>query len=167
MAFKEIRRMQTSTSRGTRALIAAAAIAATSAALLAPWHAAHAQLGNLLNQSGSSGSTSGALGNLGGLGSSLSGSSVTSNSMGNVTGLLQFCIKNNYLNADTAGNVKDSLLSKLPGGASTTDSGYEKGTGGILTAGDGQQLDLSGSGLKQAATKQVCDKILSQAKSML
>lgn len=63
--------------------------------------------------------------------------------------------------------MKDSLLSKLPGGASTTDSGYEKGTSGILTSGNGQQLDLSGSGLKQAATKQVCDKILSQAKSML
>ncbi|WP_322041887.1 DUF2501 domain-containing protein [Paraburkholderia sp. J67] len=155
--------MQTFTTRGVRALIAATGIAA---ALLAPWHGAQAQLGNLLNQSGSSGSTSGALGNLGGLGS-LSGSSVTSNSMGNVTGLLQYCIKNNYLNADTAGNVKDSLLSKLPGGASTTDSGYEKGTSGILTAGNGQQLDLSGSGLKQAATKQVCDKVLSQAKSML
>ncbi len=158
--------MQTSTSRGTRALIAVTATAAMAAALLAPWHTAQAQLGNLLNQGGDSGSTSGALGNLGGLGS-LSGSSVSSNSMGNVTGLLQFCIKNNYLNADAAGNVKDSLLSKLPGGASTTDSGYEKGSSGILTAGNGQQLDLSGSGLKQAATKQVCDKILSQAKSML
>ncbi|QGZ58082.1 DUF2501 domain-containing protein [Paraburkholderia acidiphila] len=141
-------------------------------ALLAPWGAAQAQLGNLLNQGGagganSGGSAQGALGNLGGLGSSLSAPSLTSNSLGNVTGVLQYCIKNNYLNADAASNVKDSLLSKLPGGANTTDSGYTQGTSGILTAGNGQKLDLSGSGLKEQATKQVCDKILSQAKSML
>ena len=159
--------MHTSALRGARALIAAAGVAA---ALLAPWNAAQAQLGNLLNQAGGSGSTSGAagsLGNLGNLGSALSGSSVTSGSLGNVTGLLQYCIKNNYLNADSASSVKDSLLSKLPGGASTTDSGYTQGTNGILTAGNGSQLDLSGNGLKEAATRQVCDKILTQAKSML
>ena len=156
--------MRTSALRGARALIAATGVAA---ALLAPWNAAQAQLGNLLNQAGGSGSTSGAAGSLGNLGSALSGSSLSSGSLGNVTGLLQYCIKNNYLNADSASGVKDSLLSKLPGGASTTDSGYTQGTNGILTAGNGSQLDLSGNGLKEAATKQVCDKILTQAKSML
>ena len=156
--------MHTSALRGARALIAAAGVAA---ALLGPWNAAQAQLGNLLNQAGGSGSTSGAAGSLGNLGSALSGSSLSSGSLGNVTGLLQYCIKNNYLNADSASGVKDSLLSKLPGGASTTDSGYTQGTNGILTAGNGSQLDLSGNGLKEAATKQVCDKILTQAKSML
>lgn len=155
--------MQTSAPR-----IATALMASLSIALLAPWGAAQAQLGNLLNQGGSnSGSAQGALGNLGGLGSSLSGSSVSSNSLGNVTGVLQYCIQNNYLNANSAGGVKDSLLSKLPGGANTTDSGYTQGTSGILTAGNGSKLDLSGGGLKEAATRQVCDKILSQAKSML
>ena len=155
--------MQTSVPR-----IATALIATLTVTLLAPWGAAQAQLGNLLNQGGSnSGSAQGALGNLGGLGSSLSGSSLTSNSLGNVTGVLQYCIKNNYLNADAASNVKDSLLSKLPGGANTSDSGYTQGTSGILTAGNGQKLDLTGGGLKEEATKQVCDKILSQAKSML
>jgi len=156
--------MHTSALRGARALIAATGVAA---ALLAPWNAAQAQLGNLLNQAGGSGSTSGAAGSLGNLGSALSGSSLTSNSLGNVTGLLQYCIKNNYLSADSASGVKDSLLSKLPGGASTTDSGYTQGANGILTAGNGSQLDLSGNGLKEAATKQVCDKVLTQAKSML
>ncbi|CAG9250237.1 DUF2501 domain-containing protein [Paraburkholderia unamae] len=155
--------MQTSAPR-----IATALLATLTLALLTPWGTAQAQLGNLLNQGGgNSGSAQGALGNLGGLGSSLSAPSLTSNSLGNVTGLLQYCIKNNYLNADAASNVKDSLLGKLPGGASSTDSGYTQGTSGILTAGNGQQLDLSGGGLKEAATKQVCDKILSQAKSML
>jgi len=133
-------------------------------ALFVPWGAAQAQLGNLLNQGGNGGSAGNALGSLG---SSLSGSSVTSNSLGNVTGVLGYCIKNNYLNADAASGVKNSLLSKLPGGASTTDSGYQQGSNGILTTGTGSQLDLSGGGLKEAATRQVCDKILTQAKSML
>jgi hypothetical protein len=150
--------MQTSTTR-TAALLAIS--------LLVTWGAAHAQLGNLLNQGGNGGSAGNALGNIGGLGSSLSGASVTSNSVGNVTGVLSFCIKNNYLNADSASGVKNSLLSKLPGGANTTDSGYQQGSNGILTAGNGSQINLSGGGLKEAATRQVCDKILSQAKSML
>lgn len=141
--------------------------AALAIGLVLPLSAAHAQLGNLLNQGTTGGSAGNALGNLGNLGSSLSGASVTSSSVGNVTGLLQYCIKNNYLNADAAGSVKDSLLSKLPGGANTTDTGYQQGSSGILTAGNGSKLDLSGSGLKQAATRQVCDKILTQAKSML
>lgn len=157
--------MQTSVPR------AAAVAAIATIALALPWGAAHAQFGNLLNQSGTSGSAGGAagnaagnaLGNLGGLG----GSSLTSNSLGNVTGLLQYCIKNNYLSSSSAGSVKDSLLGKLPGGENSTDSGYTQGTSGILTAGNGSQVDLSGGGLKEAATRQVCDKILSQAKSML
>jgi hypothetical protein len=135
--------------------------------LLVPWCAAHAQLGNLLNQGGNGGSAGNALGNIGNLGSSLSGASVTSNSLGNVTGVLSYCIKNNYLNADSASGVKNSLLGKLPGGANTTDSGYQQGSNGILTAGNGSQINLSGGGLKEAATRQVCDKILTQAKSML
>ncbi|HEY4805887.1 MAG TPA: DUF2501 domain-containing protein [Paraburkholderia sp.] len=155
--------MQTSAPR-----IATALLATLTLALLAPWGAAQAQFGNLLNQGGSnSGSAQNALGNLGGLGSSLSPSSLSSSSLGNVTGVLQYCIKNNYLNADAAGNVKDSLLSKLPGGANTSDSGYTQGTSGILTAGNGQKVDLTGGGLKEEVTKQVCDKILNQAKSML
>jgi hypothetical protein len=160
-------RLQTTAPRGVRALIAASSAAAALAALLAPWSTAQAQLGNLLNQGGTSSSTSSGLSSLGGITNALSGSSVTSSSLGNVTGLLQYCIKNNFLSADSASSVKDSLLSKLPGGASTTDSGYTQGTNGILTAGNGSQLDLSASGLKEAATKQVCDKIFTQAKSML
>lgn len=143
-------------------------IAALFVALALPCGAAYAQLGNLLNQGGSSGnSAGGSLGNLGSLGSALGGQSVTSGSAGNVAGLLQFCIQNNYLSADSAGSVKDSLMSKLPGGANTSDSGYQQGSSGILTAGNGSQLNLSGGGLKAAATRQVCDKVLSQGKSML
>lgn len=149
------------------------ALAILAIALALPVGVAHAQLGNLLNQSGNSGSTGNALGALGGnsaaggLGSLAGGSSLTSGSLGNVTGIIQYCIKNNYLSAASASGVKDSLLSKLPGGANTTDSGYTQGSNGILTAGNGSQLNLSGGGLQEAATREVCDKILAQGKSML
>jgi hypothetical protein len=37
----------------------------------------------------------------------------------------------------------------------------------VLDSNNGKQLDLSGGGLKAEATKQVCDKILQQGKSLL
>ncbi|ACD20607.1 MULTISPECIES: YjjA family protein [Paraburkholderia] len=126
---------------------------------------AHAQLGNLLNQGGN-GAAAGGLGSLGGLGSGLSLQSLTSGSTGNVAGVLEFCIKNNYLGGG-ASSVKDGLMSKLPGGSSSSDSGYTDGAKGILNSGDGKQVDLSGGGLKEQITKQVCDKILAQGKSLL
>jgi Protein of unknown function (DUF2501) len=126
---------------------------------------AHAQLGGLLNQGGNSGAAGG-LGSLGSLGSGLSLQSLTSSSTGNVAGVLQFCIKNNYLGG-SASSVKDGLMSKLPGGSSSSDSGYTDGAKGLLNSGDGKQVDLSGGGLKEQITKQVCDKILAQGKSLL
>jgi len=143
-------------------------IAALLVALALPWGVAHAQLGNLLNKGGPNGNApGGGLGNLGGLGGALGSQSVTSSSTGNVAGLLQYCIQNNYLSANSAGSVKDSLLGKLPGGSNTSDSGFQQGSSGILTTGNGSKLDLGGGGLKAEATRQVCDKILNQAKSML
>lgn len=129
---------------------------------------AHAQLGNLLNQGGSQGS-SGGLSGLGSLGSALGGQSLTSGSMGNVAGVLEYCVKNNYLSGNGVSSVKDSLMSKLPGGSSaaSSDGGYTDGAKGILDGGNGKKLDLSASGLKEQITKQVCDKILAQGKSML
>ena len=126
--------------------------------------AAHAQLGNLLNQNGNSGAAGG-LGSLSGLTGGSSLQSLTSSSTGNVAGVLQFCVKNNYLDP-SASSVKDGLMSKL-GGSSSTDSGYTDGAKGILNSGNGKQVDLSGAGLKEQLTKQVCDKILAQGKSLL
>ncbi|CAN0623250.1 conserved exported protein of unknown function [Burkholderia multivorans] len=126
---------------------------------------AHAQFGGLLNQGGSGGSPGG-LSGLGGLGNGLSLQSLSSSSGGNVAGILEFCIKNNYLGGG-ASSVKDSLMSKLPGGSSSSDRGYADGAKGILNTGNGNQLNLSGGGLKEQMTKQVCDKILAQGKSML
>jgi Protein of unknown function (DUF2501) len=68
--------------------------------------------------------------------------------------------------ASSASSVKDSLMSKL-GGSSTSDSGYSDGSKGILNSGTGSKIDLSGGGLKEQATKQICDKILAQGKSLL
>jgi Protein of unknown function (DUF2501) len=135
------------------------------AATLLYFPTAQAQLGNLLNQGGNGGAAGG-LSSLGGLGNGLSLQSLTSGSTGNVAGVLQYCIQNNYLGGG-ASSVKDGLMSKLPGGSSSTDSGYTDGAKGILNSGDGKQVDLSGGGLKEQITKQVCDKILAQGKSLL
>ena len=149
-------------------------VAATLIGLSIPFSAVHAQLGNLLNQgnSGSSPSLGGltggtSSGGLGDLGSALSGGSVTSSNSSNVAGVLQFCIKNNYLGGSSASSVKDSLMSKLPGGASNSNGSYTDGASGILDTGSGQKLSLGGDGVKQQLTKQICDKILDQGKSML
>ncbi|MEF8716220.1 MAG: DUF2501 domain-containing protein [Candidatus Accumulibacter necessarius] len=131
---------------------------------LLPFTAAHAQLGDLMKQGESSG-LSGGLGNLGGVGDALSGQSITSGSTSNVAGLLEFCIKNNYLGGKNAASVKDSLMSKLPGGTSSSDSGYSSGAKGILSDSKGSQFDLGS--MKKKVTKQICDKVLAQGKSML
>lgn len=139
--------------------IAAAAILA---AMILPATFAHAQLGDLLKQGQSAGSSGGGLADLGG---ALSGSSMTAGSTGNVAGVLQFCIKNNYLDGNAASSVKDRVMGKLSGKPSS-DEGYSEGEKGILSSSDGKKLDLSGGGLKAKVTKQVCDQILAQGKSL-
>jgi len=130
---------------------------------------ANAQIGDMLKSSPLGGSSGqGASGGLGGLGSlgGLSASSVSSGSAGNAAGVIEFCVKNNYLNADSATSaVKDKLLGSVSGG--TKDSGYSDGSRGVISTSSGNKLDLSGGGLKAEVTKQVCDKILAQGKSML
>lgn len=143
-----------------------AAVTAIFVAALLPIGAAHAQLGDLLKKGTESGS-SGSLGSLGDIGGMLSGQSVSPSSTGNVAGVLEFCIKNNYLGGNSASSVKDSLLGKLPGKSPSSDSGYTSGVKGILNNGDGKTVDLSGGGLQEQVTKQVCDKVLSMGKSLL
>jgi hypothetical protein len=135
-------------------------------AALLPVAAASAQVGDLLKQGQNTG-PSGSLGNLGSIGSALSGQSLSAGSTGNVAGLLEFCLKNNYLGGKDASSVKDKLMGKLSGGTAQSDDGYTEGAKGLLKSSDGKQLDLSGGGLKAQASKQVCDKVLAQAKSML
>ncbi|VVE68807.1 hypothetical protein PAN31117_03068 [Pandoraea anapnoica] len=137
--------------------------------------AAHAQLDLLKNAVGGSnsggGDSGGLAGSLGGLASG-GGGSLTSSSIGNATGVLQFCIKNNYLggaNLNSATDVKDKLLGKIgtQSGSPAASPGYLDGAKGLLSSPDGKTVDLNGGGLKEQLTRKVCDKVLDQAKSFL
>lgn len=151
--------------------------AALALAAALPMANGHAQLEGMLGK-GSHGASG--LKGMAGMG----GASMTSGSMGNVAGLLQYCIGNNYLSADSAGSVKDQLMGKLPGGAQTQDPGYSDGLKGLLHGSNGKQMDLSsaasavgGAGGSSASggassitgdvTKKACESVLSQAKSFL
>nr|WP_314539536.1 DUF2501 domain-containing protein [uncultured Massilia sp.] len=98
---------------------------------------------------------------------------MASGSMGNVAGLLQYCIGNNYLSGAGATSVQDKLMNKLPGGARTEDRGYSDGQKGLLHGANGNLLDLGGGeggeggGLTSDLKKKACDTILSQARSFL
>jgi hypothetical protein len=119
---------------------------------------AHAQLGDMMKSA-----PTGAIGDISGM----SMSSLTAGSAGNAAGVIEYCMKNNYLNADSATSaVKDKLLGSVPGG--TKDAGYSDGSRGVLSTSNGRQLDLSNTAaMKAEVKKQVCDKILAQGKSML
>jgi hypothetical protein len=143
------------------------AVAVAMIGVLASIAPANAQVEDLLKHGQSSGGASASgLGKLGGMGGALSGGSLSSGTTGNVAGLLEFCMKNNFLGGTDSSSVKDQLMGKL-GGEPAPDSGYAEGAQGVLKSGDGKQVDLSGGGLKAKATKQVCDRVLAQAKSML
>lgn len=138
-------------------------------AALLPFQVAEAQLGEVLKQGEKSGLPGGigGVGGVGGLGGLLPGQSLTSGSVGNVAGLLEFCIRNNYLGGKGVASVKDSLVGKLPGRSPRTDPDYDSGSRGILNSSDGGRFDLAGGGFKKQVTKQICDQILAQGKSLL
>ena len=102
-----------------------------------------------------------------GLAGGASSSSMASGSLGNAAGVLEYCLKNNYLSGGSATSIKDQLMSKIPGGQPASDAGYVDGSKGILTNTDGKKMDLTGSGLKAELTKKACDFVLNQAKSMI
>jgi hypothetical protein len=132
-------------------------LAAFALAAALPCVAAHGQIEGLLNKGGG----------MKGLAGSLSGQSLASGSMGNVAGLLQFCVTNNYLGGEDTNPVQEKLMNKLPGGTKSNDPGYTDGLKGMLHAKDGKQLDLNSGGVQAQLSKQACDAVLSQAKSLL
>lgn len=73
------------------------------------------------------------LGKLGGLLGG-GGGSLSSGSMGNVAGLLQYCVKNNYLGGGSgASGIKDQLLGKLgAGGGASASSEASSGSSDVL-----------------------------------
>lgn len=126
---------------------------------------------------GAAESTSGASSGLGGMLGGAGGSSAlsalglgglsSSGTASNAAGVITYCMKNNYLNADKAAQVKDQLLGKLGLGQKEEpkDQGYKNGLMGMVTGSNGQSfsLDKVKSNLKEKA----CDYILDNAKSLL
>ncbi len=108
------------------------------------------------------------------------GSSLSSGSAGNAAGLLEYCIKNNYLGGGDASSVKDKLMGKLGGQSKAeNNSDYLAGAKGMLLGKDGKSSNLSDVGgggmggmagmgdMKAKVTKKACDMVLKQGKSML
>jgi hypothetical protein len=94
--------------------------------------------------------------------------SVGQASPSNTAGVLQYCVRNNYVGGGSAASVKDSLLRKVGGGGKTADdSGFKAGNEGMLETGGGQNFSLGGSGVKEQVTRKVCDQVLQHAKSLL
>src|SRR5690242_7714421 len=73
-------------------------------------------------------------------------SSLASGSAGNAAGVIEYCMKNNFLGGDASG-VKDQLMGKLGGEEKAkADPGYEEGVKGMLAGSDGKATDLSSLG---------------------
>lgn len=129
---------------------------------------AHAQLMDQLKGavgSGQGGSSGGGM--LGGLDGGMP--AVGQASPSNTAGVLQYCIKNNYVGGGGASSVKDSLMSKVTGssGQASNDSGFKAGNSGTLQTGNGQGFSLGGDGMKAQVTRKVCEQVLAHAKSLL
>ena len=146
--------------------IATTGIATTGIVLVAV--PARAQLMDSLR--GAAGSGSGGAGGLGsGLGGGLGGMStpsVGSASTGNIAGVLQYCVRNNYLGGTGASSVESGLVGKLGPGA-TRSSQYSAGDQGTLQTGNGQSMSLGGGGLKAKLTQKVCAQVLQHARSLM
>ena len=114
-------------------------------------------LGGLL---GNSGASAGLLSSLG---------MPAADSASNAAGLITYCIKNNYLNANKAEQVKAELLGKL--GLSPQkkeepkDQGYLSGLAGMITGSNGQSFSMDK--LQGDLKEKACDLVLDNAKSLL
>ena len=150
-----------------RICVRLALVAVCGAGLLAGTPARAQLLNRLQNAMGSGqASGSGGLGGVGGLGGGLP--SVNNASPTNLAGIIQYCVRNNYLSGGAASSVKDSLLGKVTGSRQgSTDSGFRAGNSGSLETGQGQSFGLGGGGIKAQVTRKVCSLVLQRAKSML
>ena len=133
---------------------------------------ASAQANNLLDQlkekageaagassAGSQGNAGGsALGNLG-----FKMPAIGSSTIGNAAGVLQYCVKNNYLGGDAA-SVKDKLLAKITG-QKPQETGFASGAKGLLKGGDGQTLNFKI--LSSKVKTKACDYVLKNATSLI
>ena len=110
------------------------------------------------------------LGGLKGLAGGADLSSLAAGSAGNAAGVVEFCVKNNFLGGEDASSMKDKLFDKLGGDqASESDKAdYSDGAKGLVKTGDGNSVDLGKiGGLKESLTKKACTSVLEHAKSLL
>lgn len=160
-----------------------ALLAATLAVAIVPAHAAGwgdalkegaSKLGSGSGSAASEGSSSGLGGMLGSSGASAGGLSALglggltgSGTASNAAGVITYCMKNNYLNADKAAQVKDQLLGKLGLGQKEEpkDTGYQNGLMGMVTGSNGQSFSLDK--IKGDLKEKACDFVLNNAKSLL
>ena len=93
----------------------------------------------------------------------LTGSGTASNAAGVIT----YCMKNNYLNADKAAQVKDQLLGKMGLGPKEEpkDEGYKSGLSGLVTGSGGKSFNLDK--IKGDLKEKACDYVRDNAKSLL
>ncbi|MDR3005256.1 MAG: DUF2501 domain-containing protein [Acidovorax sp.] len=116
-------------------------------------------LGSLV---GGAGGSAGGLGGLGALGG-MAGSGTASNAAGVIT----YCMKNNYLNANKAAQVKDQLLGKIGLGKKEEpkDQGYKDGLMGVIKGDGGKSFNMDK--IKGDLKEKACDMVLDNAKSFL
>lgn len=96
-----------------------------------------------------------------GIGNSLP--AVGASTAGNAAGVIQYCVKNNYLNAASANGIKDKLLGMVTG-QKPQQTGYANGAKGLLMGRDGQSLNLKG--LSGKLKEKACDYVLKNASSL-
>ncbi|MET3375828.1 hypothetical protein ABIC89_004902 [Variovorax boronicumulans] len=135
---------------------------------------ASVQANNLLDQlkeqAGAAVNSQGS-GNSGAGGSALSGLSlggfkmpaIGSSTIGSAAGVLEYCVKNNYLGGDAA-SVKDKLLAKITG-QKKQENDFASGAKGLLKGGDGKSLNLKG--LSSKVKEKACDYVLKNATSLI
>lgn len=87
-----------------------------------------------------------------------------SSTMGNAAGVLQYCVKNNYLSGAGVESVKEKLLGSITG-KREQESAYASGAEGLLTGTNGTSLNLEK--LKSSLKEKVCDYVLNNAKSLI
>ena len=127
---------------------------------------ASAQANNLLDQlkekageaTSSQGGGGSSLGNLG-----FKMPAIGAGTMGNAAGVLQYCVKNNYLGGDAA-SVKDKLLAKITG-QKPQETGFASGAKGLLKGGDGHTLNMKL--LSSKVKTKACDYVLKNATSLI
>ncbi len=98
--------------------------------------------------------------------------SLSSGSMTNAAGILQYCIKDKVLGGDS-GTIKDKLLSKLGlsnNNKTSQKQDYQQGLKGVLSPGKGKEINLNSLGNTDLANKvktKACELVLKQGKQFI